>query len=268
MHIISFMLPAVQRMDEINKKAAVNNEKGIGGMEIIKFTDVSKSYGKEKIIKDATFAVSEGSICGFVGMNGAGKTTIMKLLLSIIQPDAGSISVMGQSCPDLEKIGAMIGGPSFYGEQSAYSNMVTASLMKFKKVDNDEINRILKLVKLDQTGNKKAKKFSMGMKQRLSIAVSLLGNPKLLIWDEPLNGLDPDGIWEIRELIKKLNEESGVAFFISSHILSELALLVNEIVVINQGTVLFSGKEQDLLDKYDAGSLEEAYMKCIRGGGR
>lgn len=261
------MLLATQRID---KKVAINNEKGIGGigMETIKFINVSQSYGREKIIKDATFAVSEGSICGFVGLNGSGKTTTIKLLLSIILPDTGTISVMEQSCPNLEKIGAMIGGPSFYGEKSAYSNMVIASLMKFKKVDNDEINRILRLVKLDQTGNKKVKKFSMGMKQRLSIAISLLGNPKLLIWDEPLNGLDPDGIREVRELIKKLNKESGVTFFISSHILSELALLINEIVVIDQGTILFSGKETDLLKKYNVDSLEEAYMHCIQGGNK
>ena len=254
----------------IDKMAAFNNEKRIGGigMDMIKFVNVSQSYGREIIIKDATFAVGEGSICGFVGLNGSGKTTSIKLILSIIPPDTGNISVMGQSCPNLEKIGAMIGGPAFYEKKSAYSNMVIASLMKFKKVDNDEINRILGLVKLDKTGNKKVKKFSMGMKQRLSIAISLLGNPKLLIWDEPLNGLDPDGIREIRELIKKLNEENGVTFFISSHILSELDLLVNEIVVIDQGTILFSGKENDLLKKYNANSLEEAYMQCIRGGNK
>lgn len=261
------MLLVTQRNDEIDKKVAINNEKRTGGidMEIIKFINVSQGYGREKIIRDATFAVSEGSICGFVGLNGSGKTTTIKLLLSIILPDTGNISVMGQSCPNLEKIGAMIGGPAFYGEKSAYTNMVIASLMKFKKVDNDEINRILRLVKLDQTGNKKVKKFSMGMKQRLSIAISLLGDPKLLIWDEPLNGLDPDGIREIRELIKKLNKERNVTFFISSHILSELDLLINEIVVIDQGTILFSGKENDLLKKYNVDSLEEAYMQCIRG---
>lgn len=232
-------------------------------MDTIIFDKVEYSYGKEKVINQATFSVREGAICGFVGANGAGKTTVAKLVLSIMQPKFGEISIFGNKQPNLKKIGAIIGGPAFYGEKNAYDNLAIVSYMKQNKVDPSEIINILELVGLEHVGKKKVKNFSMGMQQRLSIGMSMLGNPKLLIWDEPLNGLDPDGIREIRELIKKLNTENKVTFFISSHILSELDLLIDDVVIINKGTILFSGEVKDFLEKYGVCKLEDAYMKCL-----
>lgn len=239
--------------------------------ELVKFQNVDKNFGSAKVIRDATFSIHENEICGFIGPNGAGKTTIIKLLLGIIPVSSGTISVMGVSDENgkgelLSSIGTIVGGPSYYGNLDAYSNMRIISHMKNTELSHEEIEELLHLVGLEQTGKKKVKYFSMGMKQRLAIAFSLIGNPKLLIWDEPINGLDPAGILEIRRLILHLQETKKVTFLISSHILSELDKIASQIILINKGTIMYNGNFDTLLQQYHCNNLEEAYMKCITGG--
>ena len=236
---------------------------------IIEFDKVSKSFGKVSVIKNATFSIKRNAICGFIGPNGAGKTTIIKLLLGIIPISEGKISIMGGSDEKskdkfLRSIGAIVSGPSYYGNLNAYQNMKVVSNMKNVELTDKRIDDYLKLVGLNYTGKKKVKHFSMGMKQRLSIAFSLIGDPQFLIWDEPINGLDPEGIVEIRNLILHLQQTRKVTFLISSHILSELDKIADQIILINDGSILYNGTADDLLKKYGCSRLEEAYMNCTQ----
>lgn len=236
--------------------------------QLVKFQNVDKSYGKTKVIDNASFDIRENAICGFIGPNGAGKTTVIKLLLGIIPATGGNISIMGARKAKereelLSSIGTIVNGPSYYGNLNAFENLKVAACMKEVAVSEKEIKELLALTGLGQAGKKKVKYFSMGMKQRLAIACSLLGNPKLLIWDEPINGLDPAGILEIRRLIMQLHEEKKVTFLISSHILSELDKVADQIILINHGKILYNGNVEMLMKLYRCDNLEDAYMKCI-----
>lgn len=244
----------------------LNNESNV-----VEFKGVNKSFAKSKIIKDASFCVKENAICGFIGPNGAGKTTLIKLLLGIIPANSGEITLFGKTDEkekedSLKQIGTIVGGPSYYGNLNALQNMQIVADMKDVALSKEEIDSYLKLVGLESVGNKKVKHFSMGMKQRLCIAFSLIGEPKFLIWDEPINGLDPEGIIEIRNLILNLHKTKHVTFLISSHILSELDKIVDQIILINQGRIRYNGTCDELLEKYNCSNLEESYMKCITGG--
>ncbi|MBR1692304.1 MAG: ATP-binding cassette domain-containing protein [Lachnospiraceae bacterium] len=239
---------------------------------IVQFENVSKRFGKAEVIKDASFSIGEHAICGFIGPNGAGKTTIIKLLLGIIPMNSGRITILGKSGEKekealLGEIGTIVGGPAYYGNLSAHQNMKIVANMKETSLSDRQIEEYLELVGLSGVGDKKVKNFSMGMKQRLSIAFSLIGNPRLLIWDEPINGLDPEGIVEIRNLILHLHKTREMTFFISSHILSELDKVVDQIVLINKGKIMYNGTCDKLLATYQCDSLEESYMKCITGRG-
>lgn len=236
---------------------------------VIEFENVSKRFGKVNVIKNATFCIKRNAVCGFIGPNGAGKTTIIKLILGIIPTSEGKISIMGESDDKskdklLHSIGTIVSGPSYYGNLNAYQNMNIVSNMKNVELTDKKIDDYLKLVGLNNVGKKKVKHFSMGMKQRLSIAFSLIGDPQILIWDEPINGLDPTGIVEIRNLIIHLHQTRKVTFLISSHILSELDKIVDQIILINDGSIMYNGTSDQLLKKYHCNSLEESYMKCIQ----
>ena len=214
----------------------------------ISVSELSKVYGERQAVSQASFDVPTGSICGFVGPNGSGKTTTMRMLLGLITPTHGTGTVLGEDIKQPEKylshVGAMIEGPAFYPALSGAENLrVLASIGGFNQ---KRVATLLEQVGLGDRGDSKYKTYSLGMKQRLGIAAALLPHPKLLVLDEPTNGLDPSGIQEIRNLIKEM-AKSGTSIFVSSHLLSELEMISDHLVMLREGKVIFTGRTHDLL---------------------
>jgi ABC-type multidrug transport system ATPase subunit len=212
----------------------------------------------EIVLNNIELLIAEGSIYGFLGPNGAGKTTTLKLILGLLTKQQGTISIFGKSFEKsrvdiLKRIGSLIESPSFYGHLTATENLLL--LQKIYRCPKARIKEVLDLVGLHDTGNKKASQFSLGMKQRLSIAIAMLHNPSLLILDEPTNGLDPNGIIEMRELLKKLNQQHGITIIISSHLLSEIEKLVTHVGIINKGKMMFQGTLDELISKQQKSSF-------------
>ena len=206
----------------------------------------------ETALSFVNLRVIENSIYGFLGPNGAGKTTTLKLILGLLKKQSGEISVFGKPfetnrVETLRRIGSMIESPSIYGHLTAVENLKI--LQKVYGCPRARIVEVLELVGLEKTGGKRASQFSLGMKQRLSIAIALLHSPTLLILDEPTNGLDPNGILEIRELLQNLNVNHGITILISSHLLSEIEKLVTHVGIINGGKILFQGTLAELMNK-------------------
>ncbi|MCR8561982.1 ATP-binding cassette domain-containing protein [Mucilaginibacter sp. BJC16-A38] len=201
------------------------------------------------ILKDINLQVPAGSIYGFLGPNGAGKTTTLRLLLGLIKQEQSSIQIFGQDFwPNriavLKRIGSLIEQPSLYGHLTGRENLEVFRLSY--GCDKSRISEVLAIVGLQLAAGKKAKEYSLGMKQRLAIAIALLHQPDLLILDEPTNGLDPNGIIEIRDLLRKLNQEKGITILISSHLLPEVEKIVTHLGIINQGQLIFQGTLPEL----------------------
>ena len=217
---------------------------------IIKTTALSYHYSKDvKTLSNINLQVEKGSIYGFLGPNGSGKTTTLSLLLGLLNNQQGQIEIFGQELQSnrieiLKKIGSLVETPSLYGHLTAKENLEV--YRPVYGVSKDKIAEVLKVVGLDDTGKKTVKKFSLGMKQRLSIALALLPDPELLILDEPSNGLDPAGIIELRQLIRKLNKAFGMTILISSHLLAEVEKMVSHVGIIFKGSMLFQGSLQEL----------------------
>ncbi len=212
--------------------------------------DLTKKYGERTAVSHATFEVPLGIICGFVGPNGSGKTTTMRMLLGLITPTGGTGEILGESIKHpsryLPRVGAMIEGPAFYPSLSGAENLnVLARLGGFPL---DRVQSLLDQVGLGDRAKSKYKTYSQGMKQRLGIAAALLPNPKLLMLDEPTNGLDPEGIQEVRDLLRKFADQ-GTSVFVSSHLLSELELISDYLIMLRKGEVVFAGSMQDLLEQ-------------------
>ncbi|MEP6947194.1 MAG: ABC transporter ATP-binding protein [Acidobacteriota bacterium] len=222
-------------------------------MYILETRELFHSFSNdEAVLKGIDLCVEQGSIYGFLGPNGAGKTTTLRLVLGLLKKQRGSISVFGREFEDdrvnaLRKIGSLIESPSIYTHLTAVENLLL--LQRIYQCSKQRINEVLELVGLANTGKKKAGEFSLGMKQRLSIAIAMLNSPELLILDEPTNGLDPNGIIEIRELLQRLNREDGITIVISSHLLSEIDKLVSHIGIIHKGTMMFQGTLDGLKEK-------------------
>ena len=200
-------------------------------------------------LKNVNLEVPKGSVYGFLGPNGAGKTTTLRLLLGLLRNQRGRLSVFGQEFDHhrmsiLRRLGSLIEQPSLYGHLTARENLEI--YRRISGVPKERVEKVLQLVKLEKTGRKKARQFSLGMKQRLSIAIALLHEPELLILDEPTNGLDPTGIIETRELIGQLNREMGTTVLVSSHILNEIEKMATHVGIIHQGEMLFQGTLSDL----------------------
>ena len=228
-------------------------------MYCIETNDLTYNYSlKASTIDNINLKVPKGSIYGFLGPNGAGKTTTIRLLLGLLKKQKGSIKIFGQSFEKnrikiLKNVGSLIESPSFYSQLTATENLNV--LQKIYQFPNQRIQEVLQIVGLADTGKKKASQFSLGMKQRLSIAIAIIHKPSLLILDEPTNGLDPTGIIEIRDLLKKINHEQGVSIVISSHLLSEIERLVTDIGIINKGKMLFQGTLETLKQQQKASSI-------------
>jgi lantibiotic transport system ATP-binding protein len=219
-------------------------------MLILQTSNLSHRFSQNEIIlHDINLQVITGSIYGFLGPNGAGKTTTLKLILGLLEKQQGEISVFGKSFKEnrvaiLRQVGSLIESPSLYSHLTANENLRV--LQKVYQCPKSQIQEVLDLVGLSSTGKKKAGQFSLGMKQRLSIAIALLHKPSLLILDEPTNGLDPNGMIEIRELLKRLNQELGTTIVISSHLLTEIEKLVTHVGIINKGRLVFQGQLDEL----------------------
>lgn len=209
---------------------------------IIKLMDVTKDYNGKEVVKNVSMEIKKGQIYGFLGPNGAGKTTIMKMILNLVKPTVGRIEVFGETLQEdsyeyLKNIGSIIEFPIFYDYLTAYQNLeLHCEYMGY--YDFAKIHEVLDMVDLKGIEKKVVSEFSMGMKQRLGIARAMLTNPKLLILDEPINGLDPIGIKQIRELLIRLKKEYGTTILISSHIISEIEHIADEIGVINDGVLV------------------------------
>lgn len=210
---------------------------------VLKTNSLSKKYGKFKALNNMNITVPKGAIYGLVGKNGAGKTTLIRVICGLQSPSSGDYELYGVNYKDKniaksrKRMGAVVETPSIYLDMTAESNLKQQCLT-LGVPDYSEIPEVLKLVGLENTGKKKARNFSLGMKQRLGIAVALIGNPDFLVLDEPINGLDPQGIIEIRELILKLNREKQITFLISSHILDELSRIATNYGFIDNGTLI------------------------------
>lgn len=219
---------------------------------ILKIENLSKSYDKNLVLKNINLDIEEGSIFGLIGPNGAGKSTLMKSILGLVKKDSGSISLYGKEInaknqkETNKNLGSLIENPSFYDHLTAYDNLDLICDMKNIKKDN--IDKVLKDVGLFTSKNKKARDFSLGMKQRLGIAIALIGNPKFLILDEPINGLDPYGIEEMRDLFKNIVKNSNTSILISSHILDEIEKISTHIGILKNGTLTYTGSLRDYRD--------------------
>ncbi len=232
--------------------------------EIVKTTNLTKVYKDSAAVRGLNMRVNEGRIYGFLGPNGAGKTTTLKMLLSLIRPTTGEIEIMGRRMDAknrieiLRSIGSLIESPSFYGHLTGAENL--RILQTLLDVPKKNIDKVLQIVRLDNQRGKKASAYSLGMKQRLGLAGALLSFPKLLILDEPTNGFDPSGIQEMRELIKSLPRKYGMTVIVSSHLLSEIDQMAEDIGIIANGKMMYQGALDDLHNLDKSKSLEEIFL--------
>ena len=224
-------------------------------MEILKTNDLTKNYKSQIAVNKVNMIINEGDIYGFVGENGAGKTTLIRMVTGLIQQTSGTFSLFKNgkvNHASNHHIGAVVETPSLYLNMNAMDNLRTqAKIIGLKGDLKDQLVELLNLVGLNEVVNSKktVKNFSLGMKQRLSIALTLLSNPKFLILDEPMNGLDPEGIVSMRNLIKHLNEERGITFLISSHILDELSKVATRYGFIHKGVLIKEISKEELKEK-------------------
>ena len=232
-------------------------------MNVFETSHLRKSYGKKVVLDDINLTVREGEIYGLVGRNGAGKTTLIRILLGLVNPNSGEVRINGSSGDDAlayerKKIGSIVDSPSLLMHLSAIDNM-KAVAYALGITDVNVLKELIHKVGLDPENTQKVKTYSLGMKQRLAIAVALIGNPSVLILDEPVNGLDPTGIFEVRELLQRLNRDDKVTILISSHLLSELGKLANSYGVIEGGKLVKEMRGSDLEE------LCRPYIKVVVG---
>ncbi len=214
---------------------------------IVQTKGLIKRFGRENAVVGLDMEIRKGEIYGFLGPNGAGKTTTIRMLLGLMEPTSGTVHIFQKNLKKermniLKRVGSLVENPSYYPHLTAYENL--EALRKIVGVEKKRIGEVLEIVRLSDVANKKVKGFSLGMKQRLGIAASLLNNPELLILDEPTNGLDPSGIIEIRNLIKRLPSEYGMTILISSHLLAEIDQIATKVGIVMKGKIIF----QDSID--------------------
>lgn len=217
---------------------------------ILETKNLTKQYGRQKAVDSVNLHVRQGDIYGLIGRNGAGKTTIMKMISGLAAPTEGSFSIFGHEGRTAElymsRLGTLIEAPGIYPNMTARANLKIKCLAMGVRKKN-EIDELLEIVGLADTGRKRVKNFSLGMKQRLGIALALVGEPDILILDEPINGLDPQGIAEVRETLARLNREKNITFIISSHILEELSKIATNYGIINDGVLIKEMTREQLL---------------------
>ena len=245
--------------------------------KVIEISHLSKHFKDIKAVDDLSFNVYKGDVFGFLGPNGAGKSTTIRMLLTLISPDSGTIKIFGQELVKnrlriLRNTGAIIEKPDFYGYLTAYKNLEILSRISGKEIGRKRIMEVLELVGLESRYKSKVKTFSHGMKQRLGLAQALLHNPELIILDEPTTGLDPQGMKEIRDLITMLSKGQNKTILLSSHLLNEIEMTANRMIIINKGSAKVEGEVRNLLlsgklnVKIEAVNGDEL-LKAITGSG-
>jgi ABC-type multidrug transport system ATPase subunit len=221
--------------------------------EVIRIEHLSKKFSEVKAVDNLSFSVQKGEVYGFLGQNGAGKSTTIRMLLTLVKPSGGTISIFGKSIQThrkeiLQNIGAIIEKPDLYKYLTALQNIHIISKLSGVHTDSKQLMLQLGKVGIAERANSKVKTFSQGMKQRLGIACALIHNPELIILDEPTNGLDPHGIADVRNLILRLSKEEGKTVFVSSHLLSEIEVIADSMLIIDKGRKIAEGKVADLLN--------------------
>lgn len=236
---------------------------------IITTEQLTKKYKNFVSVNNVSLHIRKGSIYGFLGPNGAGKSTTMKMLLGLTAPTKGSFVIDGRHFPEdridiLKEVGSFIESPSFYANLTGRENLDI--IRRILGLPETSVDDALELVGLEEFGGRLAKKYSLGMKQRLGLAGALLGRPPVLILDEPTNGLDPSGIHEIRNLVKSLPDLYDCTIMISSHMLSEIELMADDIGILNHGNLLFEGSLEDLrhsVGKSESANLEDVFLTMV-----
>ena len=229
---------------------------------IMETVGLRKAYKDNIVVDDVNMHISKGAIYGFVGPNGAGKSTVMKMILSLIQPDAGEVQLLGEKVTShsyeiFKKVGSIIENPYFYDKMTARQNLeLHCEYMGFP--NKERIDEVLHLVDLQNVEGKQVRHYSLGMKQRLAIARAILAKPEFLILDEPINGLDPQGIMELRQIVRDLSKKDKMTVLISSHILAEIGQMCDRIIMIDQGKIVDSFTMDEIRAKNI--SLEEEYL--------
>ena len=247
-------------------------------MFLIETNGLTKRYGDRNVVDSVNMHIPEKAIYGFVGENGSGKTTIMRMLTGLANPTKGTYRISGVDNKNREiykvreKISAIVEAPSLIPTFTARENMIYASLYLGLKITEEKMASVLKMVHLEDVGKKKVKDFSLGMKQRLGIAMALMNDPTILLLDEPLNGLDPQGIRELRNLMIELNQKQGISILVSSHILSELEKVATHYGFIKKGKLMEEISANELIEKCKKSltlkvSNEEAALKVLKGLG-
>jgi ABC-2 type transport system ATP-binding protein len=235
-------------------------------MAAIEFSELAKKYGKVRSVRRLTATIAEGKITGLLGPNGAGKSTSLRCLLGLAKPTSGTTKILGVAYKNLKnplsQIGAVLDSRGFHGGLTGRQNLKVMAAAA--KIPDSRVDEVLKLVDLEQAANKRAKSYSLGMKQRLSLAGALLGNPKVLILDEPANGLDPIGIAWLRGFLRQLASE-GKTILVSSHQLAEMQHTVDDVIIINHGMTMAQGSIKDIIGD---GTLEEAFLRLTAGSTR
>ncbi|MCM3042364.1 ABC transporter ATP-binding protein [Paenibacillus motobuensis] len=237
---------------------------------IMEVKQITKNISKRPIIHESSFQLEQGKIYGFIGPNGAGKTTVMRIMTGLIQPTSGEVridwySVKTQRQQAIARVGAIIESPVFLEYMTGRQVLRNLSRLHptIKSNQREEhIEKLLTTVGLEKRGDDKVRTYSLGMKQRLGIAQSMLGSPKLLLLDEPSNGLDPIGMRELRDIIFKLRESENLAFFISSHLLDELQQMCDELIIIREGSIILKGPKEDIVK--DGQRLEDAFLELVQ----
>lgn len=255
-------------MVEFNKTKGKGNYK-LGNL-VLQCKDLHKSFGKKEILKGVNVEIEQGDILGFIGPNGAGKTTTIKLILGLQGITSGSVKINGFDIQKdftkaIEKVGTIVENPDLYMYMSGYDNLKLISNL-YKNIDKKRIDEVVALVGLENRIKDKVSKYSLGMRQRLGVAQAILHKPNLLILDEPTNGLDPEGIKEMRELLKKLAKEENMAVFISSHNLAELESFCNKVCIIKNGAVVETSNIADVkkIENNDCYIVEVEQMDTIK----
>ena len=223
----------------------------------IQVQKLRKSYKDREVLKNISFEIKEGSICGLLGINGAGKSTIMKIIFGLENADSGEVIFNGGKNAGIYEIGALIETPAIYMNLTAFDNLKTRALLY--DISDERINEVLNLIGLSNTGKKKAGSFSLGMKQRLGLGMAIITRPDLLILDEPTNGLDPDGIKELLNLMISL-KKSGMTILLSSHQLYEVSKVADKIVILHDGQIFYDGSNVQSDD------LESLFFRIVHGG--
>jgi ABC-type multidrug transport system ATPase subunit len=220
---------------------------------VIQVERLTKQFGQLKAVDDLSFTVYEGEVCGFLGQNGAGKSTTIRMLLTLIRPTAGSIKVFGQDLQAsrneiLRQTGAIIEKPDLYKYLTAYENLSVFAKLSGLRPSRQQLMDQLQMVGLADRASSRVKTFSQGMKQRLGIAVALIHDPRLIILDEPTNGLDPQGIADVRQLIRHLSRDLRKTVFVSSHLLNEIEQVSDRLLIVNRGQKIIEGSAREMMD--------------------